>query len=58
MKNNTNSMYVICLVACLMALLNIDYSSIATLDIVVIIVVIIAIISIVYNYITNRKRNS
>lgn len=56
MKNNTKSMYVVCLVACIMALLNINYADIYWLDIAVVVTVITAIIAITYNYFTNRKK--
>jgi hypothetical protein len=56
MKNNIKSMYVVCLVACAMALLNINYSDLAALDVVVIVVVIIAVLSIIYNYFASRKK--
>jgi hypothetical protein len=56
MKNNTKSMYALCLMACLMALLNIDYTSLTVLDVTVVVVVLIAAISVIYNIIINKGK--
>jgi len=58
MKNNIKSMHAVCLVACLMALLNVDYKHLSGLDIAVLVSAAAAAVTIIVNVILQRKGGS